>query len=132
KALAANPGEPRLLEAKAVVIRRSGQLGRAEAYLQELLPKYGDQAWLHYQLGNTISDRDRDRGNAHLRRSAELDPTRLDTLISLIESLERTRAGDEGLNIEEAYQLALKALPRKDEFSAAHQKVIFETLIRVC
>jgi protein O-GlcNAc transferase len=131
RALAANPDHPRLLEARAIVMRRSQQLRRAEAYLLELLPRFGDQAWLQHQLGVTIADFDRDRANVHLRKAAELDPGKLDYLMALIESLERTRSGDEGANIEESYQLTLRALTFKTT-NPGHLKVLNEVLIRVC
>ena len=131
KALVANPDNFRLLEARATVLRRSQQLRKAEAYLTDLLPRFPDAAWLHYQLGATIADYDRDRANVHLRRAVELEPTQLDYLMALIESLERTRSGDEGGNIEEAYQLTLKALTFKTT-SPGHLKVLNEVLIRVC
>ena len=131
RALAANPDHPRLLEAKVVVMRRAHQLRRAEAYLLELLPQHGDAAWLHYQLGATISDFDRDRGNVHLRRALELEPGKLDYLMALIESLERTRSGDEGANIEEAYALTKRALGFRID-NSGHIKILNEVLIRVC
>lgn len=133
KALAANPGNPRILESKAAVIRRSGQLRRAEAFLLELLPEHENAAWLHYQLGSGISEYDRDRGNVHMRKAVELDPSILDARFALIESLERTRTGDEGANIEEAYELTRAALTQDmAAFSPSHLKVAFEVLIRVC
>jgi protein O-GlcNAc transferase len=130
KALAVLPEEPRLLEAKAVVMRRAHQLRRAEAFLLELLPRFGNQAWLQYQLGCTLADYDRERGNVHLRKAFELDPSKNDHLMALIESLERTRSGDEGANIEEAYQLTLQALER-NLVSPGHMKILFEVLVRV-
>jgi protein O-GlcNAc transferase len=132
KALAANPGHPRLLEAKSVVIRRSGQLRRAEQFLLDLLPLHSDAAWLHYQLGSVVSEWDRDRGNVHMRRAVELEPDKLDNIMALIESLERTRTGDEGANIEESYQLSTTVLGRSAEFTPAHLKIISEVLVRVC
>ncbi len=133
RALAANPDHPRLLEARCIALRRSGQLRRAEAYLLELLPRFPDAAWLHYQLGGVISEYDRDRGNIHLRRALELDPDKLDHAMVLIESLERTRSGDEGAHIEESYQLALETLDKlKAPLSPGHAKIIFEIFVRVC
>jgi protein O-GlcNAc transferase len=131
RALAANPDHPQLLEGKVIVMRRSGQLRKAEAYLLELLPRFPDAAWLHYQLGSTISDYDRERGNVHLRRAVELDPNKLSHLFALMESLERTRTGDEGANIEESYQIGQRALSM-DLSNPSHLKVLFEVLIRVC
>ena len=131
RALVALPDHPRLLEARAIVMRRAQQLRRAEAYLLELLPRFPSAAWLQYQLGCTVADYDRDRGNVHLRKAYELDPAKLDHLMALIESVERTRAGDEGANIEEAYQLTLEALTRKTN-NSGFAKILFEVLVRVC
>ena len=131
RALAALPDHPRLLEARAIVMRRAQQMRAAEAYLLELLPRFGDSAWLQYQLGCTIADYDRDRGNTHLRKAFELDPSKMDHLMALIESIERTRTGDEGANIEEAYQLTLQALERNPT-SPGYMKILFEVLVRVC
>lgn len=132
KALAANPGEPRLIEARAIVLRRAGQLRAAEAYLQGLLPEHEQAPWLHYQLGVTMGDYDRPRGNVHLRRAVELAPQNTEYLIALVESLERTRAGDEGANIEEACQLAKAAVARGMEIrDPATKKILYEVLHRV-
>ena len=79
----------------------------------------------------TISDYARERANVHLRRAMELAPDNLDYLVALIESLERTRSGDEGGHIEEAYQLARRALTFKTD-NPGHLKVLNEVLIRVC
>jgi predicted O-linked N-acetylglucosamine transferase (SPINDLY family) len=132
KALAANPGQARLMEGKATVMRRGGQYRRAEEYLQSLLPQCGEQAWLEHQLGVTIVEYERERGNVHLRRAVQLDPDNSQYRISLIESLERTRSGDEGANIEESYQLAKTALADAGgEFAPGPKKVLFEVLDRV-
>ncbi|HLZ74992.1 tetratricopeptide repeat protein [Phenylobacterium sp.] len=131
KALAANPDNPKILEARAVIMRRAQQMRRADAYLVGLLGKFPDAGWLHYQIGVTAADIDRDRANVHLRRAVELDPDNLERLMALIESLERTRTGDEGANIEESYQLARRALALKPT-NSAHVKILNEVLIRVC
>ena len=131
RALAVFPDHPRLLEARAIIFRRAQQLRRAEAYLLELLPRFPDAGWLHYQLGCAVADYDRDRGNVHLRKAYELDPGKMDHLMALIESIERTRSGDEGANIEEAFQLTLEALDRKAS-GPGYSKILFEVLVRVC
>ena len=131
KAIKANPGEARLLEGKCVLLRRTGQTAAAEAFLQALLPTHGDTAWVHYQLGVMTAERDRDAGNVLLRRATALDPARLDYVMGLIESLERTRTGDEGGHIEEAYQVAKGILHRKAEFTESTTKILCEIFIRV-
>jgi protein O-GlcNAc transferase len=131
RALAANPDNPKLLESMAIILRNSQQLRRTEAYLVDLLPHHETAAWLHYQLGATVADYDRVRANVHLRRAVELEPEKLDYLMALIESLERTRTGDEGGNIEESYQLAQRALTFNTD-NPGHLKILNEILIRVC
>jgi predicted O-linked N-acetylglucosamine transferase (SPINDLY family) len=130
RGLAVMPDQPKLLEAKVIVMRRAQQLRKAEAFLMELAPRFSEQAWLQYQLGCTLADYDRDRGNEHLRKAFALDPGKHDHLMALIESLERTRSGDEGANIEEAYQLTLQALQR-NLVSPGFMKILFEVLVRV-
>ncbi|WP_372783600.1 tetratricopeptide repeat protein [Phenylobacterium sp.] len=131
KALAANPDHPRLHDARATVIRRSGQRRRGEAYLMDLLPRFENAAWLHAQLGALITDYDQERAAVHLRKAVALEPDNIDRLMALIESLERLRKGDEGANIEEAYQLAGQALALKSK-DPGHLKILNELLIRVC
>lgn len=132
KALAAVPGDSRLLEGKVMVLKRSGQLRRAEAFLQELLPAHPNASWLHYQLGALIADWDREAANVHLRKALALEPGKIDYLTSLVESLERTRGPNEGQHIEEAYQLALKRMPPTPDFSESTFKVFNEVFVRVC
>jgi predicted O-linked N-acetylglucosamine transferase (SPINDLY family) len=131
RALAANPDNAKLLESRAVILRRAQQPRAAEAYLLGLLPRFETSAWLHFQLAATVADFDRERANVHFRRAVELEPGSLDYLMALIESLERTRSGDEGANIEESYQLTRKALGFKTN-NPGHLKVLYEVLIRVC
>jgi protein O-GlcNAc transferase len=131
KALAANPDHPRLLEAKATVMRRTGARRRCEAYLLGLMPRFENAAWLHAQLGGVVTDHDPERAAAYLRKAAELEPDNVDRLMAVIESLERLRKGDEGANIEEAFQLALRALALKSN-DPGQLKILNEVLIRVC
>ena len=132
KAISLNPGEQRLLEGKVLVMRRSGQARRAETFIRELLPANQGAAWLHYQLGVLISDTNREQANVHLARAAELDPAKLDYAVAYIESLERTRTGDEGGHIEQSYQFSKGLLGRKAEFTPSATKVLTEVFVRVC
>jgi predicted O-linked N-acetylglucosamine transferase (SPINDLY family) len=132
RALAANPGQSRLLEAKCVVMRRAGQYERAETWLRSLLPEHDGEGWLHHQLGLSLQDFDRPQANMHFARAVEIDPGNADYLAARIESLERTRTGDEGANIEAAYDLAKAALARGVAFNdPGHLKVLFDVLVRV-
>src|SRR5262249_1752327 len=131
KALAQNPSEQRLVESKAQMLRRAGDLRRCEAFLEELLPANPDAPWLHYQLGMVVSDWDRERANYHLEKAYTLAPTKLEYATALVESWERTRVGDEGASIEKAYQLAKTLLPRKLEFTDATNKILTDVFTRV-
>jgi protein O-GlcNAc transferase len=132
KALAQNPGNQRLIEGKALVMRRSGDLRRCEAFLEEQLPANPDAAWLHYQLGMLVADWDRERANFHLEKAYNLEPERLEYATALVESWERSRIGDESAFIEKAYRLALNLLPRKLEFTDAANKILTDVFVRVC
>jgi protein O-GlcNAc transferase len=131
KALAANPGHPKLVEARVIVLRRAGQLRRAEIYLRGLLAELETAGWLHYQLGLVLGEYDRPAGNVHLRRAVELEPANIDFRLALIESLDRTRGGEEGGNIEESYQLAKAAIDQRGQITdPVARKILYEVLQR--
>ena len=131
KGLAANPESQKLHEARVILMRRAQETRRADAYLSELVGRMPETAWVHFQLGATVGDYARDRANMHLKRATELAPDNLDYLLALIESLERTRSGDEGAHIEAAYQLVERALALKPT-NPGQFKVLNEIMIRVC
>ncbi len=131
QALAANPEAVRLHEARVTSLRRSGRLRDAEAYLTSLRDRYDDEAWLHYQLGGVISDYDRHRGNAHMERALDLSPDNFDYHIALVESLARSRYGDESENLERAYSILNEALKPDLELPSSALKVASEVLVRL-
>ena len=131
QAVALIPAEPRLFEARTTALRRTGRLRDAEAYLTELRQNYDDQAWLHYQLGGVISDYDRPRGNEHLEKAVQLAPDNFDYRIALIESLGRSRYGDEAAHLERSYTLLKEVLTPETELTPAGLKVALEVLIRL-
>ncbi|KRB41999.1 tetratricopeptide repeat protein [Phenylobacterium sp. Root700] len=131
QASAVLPPSMRLHEAKAMALRRSGRLRDAESFLIALMPEYGDKGWLHYQLGGIIGDYDRRRGNVHLEKAIELVPDNLDYRMALIESLGRSRYGDESAHLERAYTLLMETLSPDQKLDAAPLKVALEVLIRM-
>lgn len=130
RAIAANPGSARLLEAKAVMLRRVGRRRDADSYLSQLTEAHPDQPWAHHQIGLTVADYDRERANRHLRRAFELAPGDLDIRFSLAESLNRSRYGDESAHIEEAYQVVKGGLGGPIT-NPVHLKIASEILMRV-
>ncbi len=129
KAIAANPDTPRLLRAKAGTFRRLGRAAEAEKFLESMRHKLGDASWYHFEYGRLLSDVDRARATGHFRRAVELDPDDIDSRMALIESLDRTREGDESANIDEAYRL-VKETKLPGQLEPPHSKVIVEILTR--
>jgi protein O-GlcNAc transferase len=125
KAIAANPDTTRILETKAIQLRRAGRPLEAAAYLEALLEKSPDLAWAHYQLAKTVADTQRPRANEHFRRAVELEPNNTNFHFALAESLDRSRYGTEGHHIQEAYEIILKMLeqapPMRSQIQTARQ-----------
>ena len=131
QALTVVPDSMRLCEARVITLRRSGRLRDAEAYLIQLQDRYNEEAWLHHQLGATISDYDRLRGNVHMERSVELDPGKFDYRLALIESLGRSRYGDEAQHLERAYLLLKEGMTADLDLNPSVMKVAMEIFVRV-
>lgn len=131
RAVAANPDNQKLIEARALALRRSGQLREAEQHLLELLEKTPDAAWLHYQIAGVISDYDRKRANIHFAEAVNLEPENVTYRIAQAESLGRSRYGDEAAHIERAYQTLIKLGDRLPTADAGPLKVAYEVMGRV-
>ncbi|MCZ4340486.1 tetratricopeptide repeat protein [Sphingomonadaceae bacterium G21617-S1] len=129
KGLAAHPNSPRLLRAKAAAFRRLGRASEARELLESLRELMDGTAWYHHEFGRLLSDTDRLQANEHFRRALEIDPYDLDARMALIESLDRTREGDESSRIEEAYRL-LKAMDFPAQLEPPHTKIAVEVLSR--
>ncbi len=129
KALAAIPDEQRLLQAKAKGFRRLGKAKEAGQFLESLRSRMDGAGWYHHEYGRLLSDIDRAGANVHFRRAMELEPDNIDHRLALIESLDRTRTGNESAHIEEAYRL-LKGTELPDQIEPSQQKVIMEILTR--
>lgn len=127
-----HPGNQKLLEGLVSAMRRSGDAAGVEAFLIDLLPRHDNEAWLHYQLGITTIEKERVRGNVHLRRAFELAPDNIDYRLALIESLARTTDGDEAANLEEAYQLLQEPLAAQQLTTPLGLKIAYELMVRVC
>jgi predicted O-linked N-acetylglucosamine transferase (SPINDLY family) len=130
RAVAANPTDMRLVEARAVAIRRSGATREAEQFLLDLLNQHPNEAALHFQLGSNIADYDRPRANAAFEKAVELDPENIKYRVSLAESLGRSRHGNEADNLERAYTILVEILDRMP-MTAPNLKVAYELMLRV-
>jgi Tfp pilus assembly protein PilF len=128
--LAANPEDSRLAEAKAVALRTADRPGEAEAYLASLLPRLDGEAWVHFQLGMLILQRDRSRAIAHLRRAHDLAPGP-HPLARLAHSLAGVRGPDEGASLDEAWALARQVLAAGYLDPGVH-RLLAEIFSQVC
>lgn len=100
-----------LFEARMAFLRRQGQASAAIVALeQRIAAQPTAAASLYHQLGRALLSSDRRRANLALRHALALAPDAPAILTDLAESLDRTRGADEGDNIAEAYQLALRRL----------------------
>ncbi|MDP3749219.1 MAG: tetratricopeptide repeat protein [Phenylobacterium sp.] len=129
RAQAVRPGDMRIMEARAVALRRSGKQRDVERHLLELLERHPHEAWVHHQLGQVISDYDRLRANIHFKRAIELAPDDVNYRIAFAESMGRTREGDEAANLETAYQ-ALRGVLDKLPLTPPNLKVAYELMVR--
>ncbi len=129
KAIAQYPGNARFLQAKAKLYRRMGKATEAEDFLNTVQEQVGETGWLHHEYGHLYGDIDRERANQHYRRALELDPDNVEHRFALIESLDRTRQGNESAHIEEAYR-TLKSSPLPIPLAPGNAKVAAEVFTR--
>lgn len=130
RASAAVHFDGRLVEARAMTLRRTGATRIAEKYLSDLLAERPDDAALHFQLGNGLADYDRPRANEHFERAVELDPKDERYALALAESLGRSRHGNEAANLERAYQILVSIIDTMS-LKPANLKIAYELMVRV-
>ncbi|MBL8555521.1 MAG: tetratricopeptide repeat protein [Phenylobacterium sp.] len=128
-AIRRTPTAARLLEAKAVLLRRSGAGAAALAFLDAAETFMPGAAWTHFQRGQLIGDGDRATANVQLEKAHALAPNNLEYALALAEGLSRDRTASEGESLERAYRLALQALPHNTE---PGNKILSEVLGRAC
>ena len=129
RAIAALPSEHRIREAKSSMLRRAGRTKEAETYLVSLLWEFGDVAWIHQQVAQTIMEGDRRRAHIHMEKAIELAPERPEYRLALAESLGRTRI-DEAAHLERAYEVLTGVLGEL-EMNPSTLKIASEILTRM-
>lgn len=129
KALAALPDNPRLLMGKAAMLRRLGKAAEAERFLVSLRDRLDGAAWYHHEYGRLLAETNRPLANEHFRQALAIEPDDINNRLALIESLDRTRQGDESAHIEEAYHL-LKQADLSGDLTPGNIKIVVEVLTR--
>ena len=130
QALAAMPNGEKLYEAKAVMLKRANRSKEAEAFLTTLIPRFDNSAWLHLQIGSTVSEWDRGRAHRHMERAIALEPENWSYQLTLAESLSRTRGPAESHMLEQSYVVLKKAIDHA-ELTPSNLKVATEILTRL-
>ncbi len=105
------PEAQKLLESLAILLRRNGRREDTVALLRRLIDEGRAQPWTYLQLGRTLADFDREEADKLFRKAVELAPaSEIGCRLTLAESLDRARYGDEGANIQEAYDTLRQAM----------------------
>jgi len=110
RALVKLPDNPRLIEARIMVLRRGGRFKEAEALLEARLAEAPDDAWAHFQYAETVGRFDRQKGNFHYKKAVELRPENAIYWMNYANSLDRSRYGDEAEHIQAGYEAVIKAM----------------------
>ncbi len=129
-AFAAMPDNQKIRESKATMLRRAGRMKEAETFLTSLLWQFGDVGWLHFQIGTTVAEDNRQLAHIHMRKAIELEPENSEYRMALAESLGRTRTDKESDMLEQAYGVLQDA---KDmiELTPSHLKIASEIFTRL-
>lgn len=130
RSLEALPGNARLREAKAIMLRRAGRLRESAEFVRSTLQEHENEAWAHFQLAGSLSDYDRQSANVHYRRAVALDPQNIEYVVALAESLDRSRYGDEGAHIQEGYETIRRAMALETPTAGTFRKTAHEILVR--
>ncbi len=107
-ALAALPGDRRLLESRAVLLRKAGRDAEAEALLTGMLERADQTAWAQYQLGRLLRLRDPPRAMAYFRRATEIEPANPEYRLALVGMLSSSPDSGEGAALQEGYDLLME------------------------
>jgi protein O-GlcNAc transferase len=118
------PNDDRVLRARAIVLRRAGRAGEAEAFLSTIVHR---GPWVHAQLGVSLQNSDPPRARIHLRKALEAEPGSLDARLALAHLL--SRSGDDP---EEAYQLLRPVLHLAKDWPPNNLYIAYGILSRVC
>ena len=129
--LRANPEHVRLLEAKLLILRASGQRSEAQAWLQTLADRFPQAAWVQFHLGDLLTGAAPEAAIPHLRRAVELDPQQADYAFGLLQALERDAGPGEGARLDESYALC-RRLAAAARQAPARSALLGDVLGRLC
>lgn len=109
EALAKDPDAAPLLEAKAMLLRRTGDAAAALLFLEDAAARRPELAWPHALLGQALIEADPARAEAELRRAVAIAPDDRGALAALAGLLAGTIGRRPALSLAEAQALARRA-----------------------
>lgn len=112
KALAAAPDDDDLTSIVARHANRAGNRARALALLDRVIARSPGHVDANLLLARVLGDGDRRGANEALARAAKSNPAAYEILERRIDSLVRSRYGDEVEHIEQAYALSCELMDR--------------------
>ena len=131
RARQARPGDPALDVLEARLLARLGRVEEARALAERSIAADPRQREAHLLLAQLHGDGDRKAANEALRRGLAHCPDSTSLAANLIESLARSRYGDEGEHLEEAYRLACRLLAADPEGARRHARAL-RTVFQRC
>ncbi|MBD3759542.1 tetratricopeptide repeat protein [Rhizorhabdus sp.] len=105
RALQLMPEDLRLLRAKIILLRLTGERRQAIPILSGLLPHHGNTPWLLYELAIALIGTNLREAIALLHRAIDLAPAIGDYRLALAECLLRQHGSPEGRNVDAAYEV---------------------------
>ncbi|MGG5809209.1 tetratricopeptide repeat protein [Falsiroseomonas sp. CW058] len=131
---AARPGDSAADVMAARLLLRQGRIAEAQALLDGVIAREPGERNANLLLARLHGDGDRQAANEALRRALAANPDNPELMDALIESLSRSRYGDETQHIEEAYAVACRLMERHPDRvtrSARSLRTIFQRTMDV-
>ncbi len=109
---------------------RAGRIEQARALLDQVLAAHPGEEAASLLLARLHGDADRKAANEVLSAALAANPGSASLMGNLVDSLNRSRYGDEGQHIEDAYQLGCRLLAEQPEQAKRHAKALRSTFQR--
>lgn len=129
KLRAARPGDVAADVMAARIPLRLGRIAEAQAILDGVIAREPGERNANLLLARLHGDGNREQANIALRRALAANPDHAEIMDALVESLSRSRYGDETQHIEEGYAVACRLMERHPDRitrSARSLRTIFQ------
>ncbi len=128
----ARPGDPAADVLAARIPMRQGRTAEAQAILDRVVAQHPGDRNANLLLARLHGDGNRQAANEALRRGLAHDPDNPELMDALVESLSRSRYGDETQHVEEGYAVACRFMelyPDRVPRSARSLRTVFQRVM---